>query len=142
MIDNRFKQWIIATDTVILLCWDLGHIWNQSIYADIQAGPHGEHLLRGRCERGCGVTRIRHMSSTWTPESDKDTYDYPRGYSPRGLYRADGFFMDAENTYDYPQRGLYREDSLVMDAEHRAFIRRELARRTTKNLRKPSKRQN
>jgi hypothetical protein len=113
MIDPRFKQWVNGADTVILLCWDLGHVWNQSIYADIKTGPHGEHLLTGNCERGCGVRRTRYMSSTWSPESNRNTYDYPKGYSPRGLYREDGFFMDAE---------------------HRAFIRREIARRTQEEI--------
>jgi hypothetical protein len=113
MIDSRFKQWVIGTDTVILLCWDLGHVWNQSIYANIRTDRFGAHLLTGKCERGCGVMRTRYMSSSWSPESNKNTYEYPKGYSPRGLYREDGFFMDAE---------------------HRAFIRREIARRTEEEL--------
>jgi hypothetical protein len=114
VIDSRFKQWVIDTDTVILLCWDLGHVWNQSIYASIRTDRYGAHLLTGTCERGCGVARTRYLSSSWSPESNKNTYEYPKGYSPRGLYREDGFFMDAE---------------------HRAFIRREIARRVEEEIR-------
>ena len=103
MIDSRFKQWVIDTDTVVLLCWDLGHVWNQSIYANIRTDTFGAHLLTGSCERGCGVARTRYLSSSWSPESNKNTYEYPKGYSPRGLYREDGFFMDA-NTAIHPPR--------------------------------------
>jgi len=113
VIDSRFRQWVDGSETVTLLCWDLGHIWNQSIYANIRTDRFGAHLLTGNCERGCGVARTRYLASSWSPESNKNTYDYPKGYSPRGLYREDGFFMDAE---------------------HRAYIRSVIAARTQEEI--------
>lgn len=112
MIEPEFKQWLSQTDSVILLCWDLGHIWNAAIYATIEKVAHGAHLLTGECERGCGVKRARYLTSSWSPDPSKNSYQYPKGYSPRGLFR-EGFFMDAE---------------------HRAAIRRELARRVAEDL--------
>jgi hypothetical protein len=107
MLEPGFKKWIRDTDTVILVCWDLGHIWDADIYDSIEKRPHGAHLLIGTCDRGCGVERSRYLTSSWSIDSSHNTYRYPHNYSPRGLVGT-GFFMDRE---------------------HRSAIRREIARR-------------
>lgn len=107
MIEPAFKKWLAESDTVILVCWDLGHIWDADIYNSIEKQPHGAHRLIGTCDRGCGVERSRYLTSSWSPEPNKNLYRYPKGYSPRGIVGT-GFFMDAQ---------------------HRAAIRREIARR-------------
>jgi hypothetical protein len=107
MLEPGFRQWLKDTDTVTLVCWDLGHIWDADIYDSIEKRPHGAHLLTGSCDRGCGVERSRYLTSTWSPDAAKNSYRYPRGYSPRGIVGV-GFFMDAQ---------------------HRAAIRKEIARR-------------
>lgn len=108
MLEPEFKKWVRDTDTVILVCWDLGHIWDADIYDSIEKRPHGAHLLVGSCDRGCGVVRARFLTSSWQPDAAKNSYKYPRGYSPRGLMKDSPFFMSWE---------------------HRAAIRREIARR-------------
>jgi len=108
MLEPGFKKWIAATDTIILVCWDLGHIWDADIYDNIEKRPHGAHLLIGTCERGCGVVRARYLNSSWQPDPSKTSYKYPKGYSPRTYVGDVPFFMSWE---------------------HRAAVRRELARR-------------
>lgn len=109
-IEGKFLEWVRAADTEILLCWDMGHIWTGDLYSAIERGPHGAHLCTGSCARGCGVERTRYLSSTWEPESNKNTYKYPKGYSPKGISEEfrEGFFMDRR---------------------HRAIIREEIAKR-------------
>jgi hypothetical protein len=114
MIEREFRDWLASADTVTLACWDLGHIWDASLYDDIEQAPHGAFLLTGYCQReidgeNCGVRRARYLTSTWSPDPSHNVYTYPRDYSPRGQMR-EGFFMDAA---------------------HRATIRKELARRAT-----------
>lgn len=111
MIEPKFTEWLHSVDTVILVCWDLGYIWDASLYDDITRDNHGSYLLSGYCQRGCNVMRTRFLSSSWVPDSSKNTYNYPKNYSPRGLIR-EGFFMDAE---------------------HRALIRQEIARRASED---------
>jgi hypothetical protein len=108
MLEPCFQKWITATDTVVLVCWDLGHIWDAEIYDNIEKRPHGAHLLLGSCMRGCGVSRARYLNSSWQPDPSKNSYKYPRGYSPKSFIEGNPFFMSWE---------------------HRAAIRRELARR-------------
>lgn len=107
MIERQFREWLKATDTTILVCWDLGHIWDKDIYESIERLAHGASMLIGSCKRGCGVKRNRYLTSSWAPDSSKNSYSYPHNYSPRGMISG-GFFMDAE---------------------HRALIRKEIARR-------------
>lgn len=107
MIEKEFIDWLTKTDTNILVCWDLGHIWDKSIYDDYRELPHGAFLLIGSCQRECGVRRSRYLTSSWSPDSAKNSYDYPHNYSPKNMIRG-GFFMDAA---------------------HRARIRQEIARR-------------
>lgn len=114
MLEQEFRKWLNSTDTEILVCWDLGHIWDVSLYSHIEKVAHGAYLLHGVCQRGCGVERARYLTSAWTPDPGRNTYKYPRLYSPRGMIR-EGFFMDRE---------------------HRAAIRRELARRYAEDKRK------
>jgi hypothetical protein len=108
MLEPQFKKWVGEVDTVILVCWDLGHIWNADLYDNIEKRPHGAHLLVGSCDRGCGVVRARYLTSSWTPDAARNSYKYPRNYSPKGLMGESGFFMSRE---------------------HRGAIRREIARR-------------
>ena len=114
MLEPGFKKWIDATDTVVLVCWDLGHIWDAEIYDNIEKRPHGAHLLLGSCMRGCGVSRARYLNSSWQPDPSKNSYKYPRGYSPKSFIQ--GVKGEAYNPF-------------FMSWEHRAAIRRELARR-------------
>lgn len=115
MIERQFQKWINSTDTVILACWDLGHIWEFDLYDSIEKRPHGAHMLIGSCQRGCGVVRARYLTSSWSPDSSKNSYKYPRGYSPKDFMEGNPFFMSAE---------------------HRAAIRRELARRSQEGKKK------
>jgi hypothetical protein len=110
MLEPAFRRWVGEVDTVILVCWDLGHIWSADLYDNVEKRPHGAHLLVGSCQRHCGVVRARYLTSSWSPDATKNTYKYPRNYSPKGLpeFAKSGFFMSAE---------------------HRAAIRREIARR-------------
>lgn len=113
MMEPEFKKWVGSVDTVTLVCWDLGHIWDADIYDSIERVSHGAHLLHGQCEREvddirCEVKRARYLTSTWSPDPNRNIYTYPRGYSPRGMMHGEAFFMDAE---------------------HRAAIRKEIARR-------------
>jgi len=108
MLEPGFKKWIAKTDTVILVCWDLGHIWSADLYGHLEKRSHGAHSMLGPCQRGCGVVRARYLTSSWSPDPSKNSYKYPRGYSPREYMEGNPFFMSAE---------------------HRAAIRRELSRR-------------
>lgn len=45
MLEPGFKRWIAGADTIILVCWDLGHIWLADIYDNIENRPHGAHML-------------------------------------------------------------------------------------------------
>jgi len=108
MLEHGFKKWIQKTDTVILVCWDLGHIWSAELYGHLERRPHGAHVMLGPCQRGCGVVRARYLTSSWSPDSSKNSYKYPHHYSPREYMEGNPFFMSAE---------------------HRAAIRRELSRR-------------
>lgn len=108
MLEAGFKRWVDSTDTNILVCWDLGHIWLADIYDNIEKRPHGAHMLIGSCNRRCGVERSRYLNSSWSPEGSKNTYRYPPGYSPKAYMEGNPFFMSAE---------------------HRGAIRREIARR-------------
>jgi hypothetical protein len=107
MLEPAFKKWVSEVDTVVLVCWDLGHIWNSDLYDSIEKRPLGAHMLVGSCDRGCGVVRARYLSSSWRPDSAKNSYKYPRNYSPKGLIDSPFF----------------------MSWEHRAAIRKEIARR-------------
>lgn len=106
MIEPAFRDWLAKTDTEILLCWDLGHIWTGDLYDRIEKGPHGAHLLTASCDRGCRVERTRYLTSTWDVDSGRNTYRYPPGYSPKETL-----------------------DGRYMDSAHRSAIRKELARR-------------
>jgi hypothetical protein len=108
MLEPGFRKWISATDTIILACWDLGHIWDAELYDSIERRPHGAHMMIGSCKRGCGVVRARYLNSSWSPDSSHNSYKYPPRYSPRDYMHGNPFFMSAE---------------------HRGAIRRELARR-------------
>jgi hypothetical protein len=108
MLERGFVKWIKAADTVVLACWDLGHIWDADLYDNIDRIRHGSYSMTGSCQRRCGVVRTRVMTSSWSLDSSKNSYKYPRGYSPREFMEGNPFFMSAE---------------------HRAAIRRELARR-------------
>lgn len=107
MIEQGFKKWLVETDTVILVCWDLGHVWDADLYDRIERRPHGAHMMTGHCYRGCGVERARYLNSSWAPDAGKNTYKYPRGYSPRSFVQGPFF----------------------MSWEHKAAIRKELAKR-------------
>jgi hypothetical protein len=109
MLEPGFKKWIGRTDTIILVCWDLGHIWDAELYDHIERIRHGSFSMTGSCQRRCGVVRTRVMTSSYSLDSGKNSYKYPRGYSPREYMEGNPFFMSAE---------------------HRAAIRRELARRS------------
>lgn len=108
MLESGFRKWIAAADTVVLACWDLGHIWDADLYDHVERRPHGAYSMTGRCKRGCEVERTRFLTSTWSPDSNKNSYRYPRNYSPKDFMEGNPFFMSAE---------------------HRAAIRRELGRR-------------
>jgi hypothetical protein len=116
MLEPQFRKWVGEVDTVILVCWDLGHIWNADLYDNIEKRPHGAHLLVGSCDRGCGVVRARYLTSSWTPDAAKNSYKYPRNYSPKGLIES-GFFMSRE---------------------HRGAIRKEIARRAKEDAKSPT----
>lgn len=117
MLEPGFKRWLTDTDTIILVCWDLGHVWDADLYDSIERIRHGSFAMTGSCERGCGVVRTRVMTSSWTLDSSKNSYKYPRGYSPKDVINAKG-----------------REWSpFFMSAEHRAAIRRELNRRANES---------
>jgi hypothetical protein len=107
MLEAGFKRWVKDTDTVVLVCWDLGHIWTEDLYDNIER-VHGAYLMSGICQRGCGVQRTRYMTSSWSPDPSHNTYKYPRGYSPKLHMAGSPFFMSRE---------------------HRAYIRREIAGR-------------
>lgn len=107
MIETEFLDWLKSVDTNILVCWDLGHVWDRSIYNGYQELAHGAIMLIGSCQRECGVRRNRYLTSSWSPDANKNTYSYPTNYSPKNQIRG-GFFMDAA---------------------HRARIRQEIARR-------------
>lgn len=107
MLEPAFKKWVSEVDTVILVCWDLGHIWDADLYDNIEKRPHGAHLLVGSCDRGCGVVRARYLNASWRPDAAKNSYKYPRNYSPKGLIDSPFF----------------------MSWEHRAYIRKEISRR-------------
>jgi hypothetical protein len=109
MLEPGFKKWIADTDTIILVCWDLGHIWDADLYDSIERIRHGSFAMAGSCRRRCGVVRTRVLTSSYSLDSSKNSYKYPRGYSPRDYMKGNPFFMSAE---------------------HRAAIRRELARRS------------
>jgi hypothetical protein len=109
MLESGFRKWIASTDTTVLVCWDLGHIWLADIYDNIEKRPHGAHMLIGSCDRGCGVERARYLNSSWSPDGSKNSYKYPRGYSPKEYMEGNPFFMSAE---------------------HRGAIRKEIARRS------------
>jgi hypothetical protein len=114
MLEPGFRKWIERTDTVVLVCWDLGHIWDADLYDSIERIRHGSFAMTGRCQRGCDVVRTRVMTSSYSLDSGKNSYRYPRGYSPRDFMEGNPFFMSAE---------------------HRAAIRRELARRAKEDKR-------
>lgn len=109
MLEQGFKKWLADTDTVILVCWDLGHIWDADVYDTVEK-IHGAYVMAGRCQRGCGVARTRYLASDWSPDSNKNTYKYPVGYSPKTFVSA-------------------RDVGFRVTWEHKAAIRRELARR-------------
>jgi len=114
MLETGFKRWLAEADTVVLVCWDLGHIWDGDIYDNIEKRPHGAHLLLGSCMRGCGVSRARYLTSSWRPDPSKNSYRYPRNYSPK--------------TFVQPAKGQ-DFNPFFMTWEHRAAIRKEIARR-------------
>jgi|SRR5215469_7377862 len=120
MLEPGFTKWIHSTDTVILVCWDLGHVWDAELYDNIERRPHGAHLLIGSCKRGCGVVRARYLTSSWRPDPNRNSYKYPRGYSPK--------------EYIYGVKGE-AYSPFFMSWEHKAAIRRELARRARENAR-------
>jgi len=107
MLETKFKEWLHSVETTILVCWDLGHVWDAELYSHIEK-VHGAYFLHGVCKRGCGVERGRYLTSSWSPDPSRNTYKYPFSYSPRGLMQGSPFFMDRE---------------------HRAAIRQEIARR-------------
>lgn len=113
MLEAGFKKWLASTDTVILVCWDLGHIWDADIYDTIDR-VHGAYVMTGSCQRRCGVVRTRYLASDFSPDSNKNSYRYPHGYSPKGFIT-------------HPKGQEYHP--FFMSWEHRAAIRRELAGR-------------
>jgi len=117
MLEPGFTKWVHAADTIVLACWDLGHVWDAELYDNIERRPHGAHLLIGSCKRGCGVVRARYLTSSWAPDPNRNSYKYPRGYSPKEYMEGNPFFMSAV---------------------HRAAIRKELARRAREDARAAS----
>lgn len=119
MLEAGFKRWLAAADTVVLACWDMGHMWDADIYDTIERNRHGSYEMTGRCLRGCQVQRTRFLASDYSPDSNKNTYKYPRGYSPKE------FFSKGDNPF-------------FMSWQHRAAIRQELARRSKEDAKKSS----
>lgn len=105
--ERAFREWLHSVDTVILLCWDLGHVFDRDLYASIERGPSGERLCTGKCKRGCGTEKTRYLTASWVTMPGRALYKWPKHYSPRGMMR-EGFFMDKQ---------------------HKAMIRREIDRR-------------